>query len=141
MKGLYNRVMKGVYPKIPTHYSSDLSTIISSLLQIDPEKRPSCEQILHMPVFIAKHNEYRLKDPGDEQEEEIDHPINMLGTIKLPRNLKLVNLPKSNYESDDDKETKDSSRNRSQSQKNIKSQGGLIKRDIGLTEIKEVYDE
>jgi NIMA (never in mitosis gene a)-related kinase len=43
MKGLYNRVMKGVYPKIPSRYSSDLSTILSSLLQIDPEKRPSCD--------------------------------------------------------------------------------------------------
>ena len=32
MKGLYSRVLKGVYPKIPNHYSSDLSAVIASLL-------------------------------------------------------------------------------------------------------------
>ena len=37
MKGLYQRVMKGVYPKIPPHYSSDLSAILAQLLQVDPK--------------------------------------------------------------------------------------------------------
>ena len=60
MKGLYQRVMKGVYPKVPPHYSSDLSTILGQLLQVNPDKRPSCEQLLHMPVFVAKHNELKL---------------------------------------------------------------------------------
>jgi len=32
MKGLYHRVMKGVYPKIPSHYSSDLNAVLKSML-------------------------------------------------------------------------------------------------------------
>ena len=59
MKGLFAKVTKGVYPKIPSQYSSDLSGMISNLLQVDPKKRPSAEQILHMPVFIAKYNEHK----------------------------------------------------------------------------------
>jgi NIMA (never in mitosis gene a)-related kinase len=43
MKGLYNRVMKGIYPKIPAHYSSDLSQLIGKLLQVDPKQRPNCD--------------------------------------------------------------------------------------------------
>jgi NIMA (never in mitosis gene a)-related kinase len=43
MKGLFNKVTKGVYPKIPTQYSSDLSGMISNLLQVDPKRRPSAE--------------------------------------------------------------------------------------------------
>lgn len=43
MKGLYQRVMKGIYPKIPSHYSSDLTAILASLLQVDPKKRPTCD--------------------------------------------------------------------------------------------------
>jgi NIMA (never in mitosis gene a)-related kinase len=43
MKGLYTRVMKGIYPKIPNHYSSDLTAVLSQLLQVDPTKRPNCE--------------------------------------------------------------------------------------------------
>lgn len=43
MKGLYNRVIKGVYPKLPNQYSSDLSSMVASLLKVDPKKRPSAE--------------------------------------------------------------------------------------------------
>jgi len=52
-----------------------------------------------MPVFIAKHNELKLQEQG--QSAESDH-MNLLGTIKLPMNMKLINqnLPGSNYESD-----------------------------------------
>jgi len=60
MKGLYHRVLKGVYPKIPQHYSSDLNAVLKAMLQIDPKKRPNTDQILHMPVFIAKHNQLKL---------------------------------------------------------------------------------
>lgn len=72
-------MVKGVYPAIPSKFSSDLSSMIASLLQVDPKKRPSAEQILHMPVFIAKYNEHKNEigemDLGD---------INLLGTIKIP---------------------------------------------------------
>ena len=34
MNGLYKRVLKGLYPKIPSKYSQDLNTMIKSLLQV-----------------------------------------------------------------------------------------------------------
>lgn len=37
MKGLYNRVIKGVYPKIPAKFSSDLSSMIAALLKVEPK--------------------------------------------------------------------------------------------------------
>ena len=43
MKGLFNKVIKGVYPKIPQTYSPELSNMIGSLLQVDPKKRPSAD--------------------------------------------------------------------------------------------------
>ena len=97
MKGLYQRVIKGVYPKIPSTYSNDLSAMVASLLKVDPKKRPSTEQILHMPVFIAKYNE-SLSNPGGFGNENPD----LIGTIKVPRNLSLLGdrLPASQYESD-----------------------------------------
>lgn len=97
MKGLYQRVMKGIYPKIPSHYSSDLTAILSSLLQVDPKKRPTCDQILHMPVFVAKHNELKLQEQG--QEAGSNQKLEMLGTIRVPQNMSLLksNLPEKNY--------------------------------------------
>jgi len=32
MQGLYKKVLKGIYPKIPTQYSQDLQMILKSLL-------------------------------------------------------------------------------------------------------------
>ena len=46
MQGLYKRVIKGVYPKIPQHYSADLSTILKYMIQVSPNMRPSCGKTL-----------------------------------------------------------------------------------------------
>lgn len=59
MNGLYQKVLKGIYPSIPSHYSSDLNAMLRALLQVDPKKRPNTQQIMHMPVFIAKYNELK----------------------------------------------------------------------------------
>lgn len=60
MQGLYERVIKGEYTPINPYYSKDLNYIIKRLLQIDPNKRPSCEQILSFPCVqrrIKRNNE------------------------------------------------------------------------------------
>lgn len=51
-----------------------------------------------MPVFIAKYNEIR-EEKAKEFEEEPSMNDNLLGTIKVPKNLRLLSerLPKSNY--------------------------------------------
>ncbi len=43
MAGLYKRVIKGVYPKIPTHFSIDLNNLVKALLIVEPKHRPSCD--------------------------------------------------------------------------------------------------
>lgn len=94
MKGLYNKVVKGAYPAIPKHFSTDLSSMIANLLKVDPKKRPSAEQILHMPVFIAKYNERQNSGNFGEENKEL------IGTIRVPKNLSLLTerLPASQYE-------------------------------------------
>lgn len=89
--------MKGVYPKIPNHYTQELGNVLKSMLQIDPKKRPTCEKLLSHPNF----------DRFEENHNTDEGTINMLGTIRLPRNVSLlqVNLPESNYETDKDKDS------------------------------------
>ena len=48
MAGLYKKVVKGAYPKIPTHFSQDLNNLVKALLQVPPQLRPSCDKILEM---------------------------------------------------------------------------------------------
>jgi len=43
LQGLYRKVCGGVFERIPLCYSNELSTIISSLLKVDPDKRPTVD--------------------------------------------------------------------------------------------------
>jgi NIMA (never in mitosis gene a)-related kinase len=51
MNGLFKSVCKGSYPDIPQEYSKDLRQILKALLQVQPDLRPSCEQLLEMQVI------------------------------------------------------------------------------------------
>lgn len=42
MEGLSKKAIKGVYHKLPDHYSQELVNIVADLLQVFPEKRPDC---------------------------------------------------------------------------------------------------
>jgi hypothetical protein len=82
--------------------------MIKALLTVDPKNRPNCKQIIHMPVFIAKYNDIR-EEKANLFEEEPSLNDNLLGTIKVPKNLRLLSerLPKSNYGIKTKKEKKD----------------------------------
>jgi len=94
MQGLSKKVLKGIYPAIPSTYSKDLSSMVATLLQVSPTKRPSCAQILHMPSI----------DEHLAEEDEYEICQDLLNTIKFPRNIKHLNnrLPKSQYQSTSD---------------------------------------
>jgi NIMA (never in mitosis gene a)-related kinase len=99
MNGLYKRVLKGVYPKIAAIYSPELSNMIKTLLQVEPAIRPTCDQILQMDS-IKKRMGLLKNLPSDEvQIDESLLNLNLLNTIKLPKNLSHLtkDLPKSNY--------------------------------------------
>ncbi|KAH8616548.1 Protein kinase domain [Trypanosoma vivax] len=51
MKALVQKILKGSYPPIHSSYSSSLSNLISSMLQIDPQRRPNVGQIISLPYI------------------------------------------------------------------------------------------
>jgi NIMA (never in mitosis gene a)-related kinase 1/4/5 len=51
MQGLFKKVNKGVYPKIGKDYSKDLSLFIKIMLQVNPNSRPSCDELINMPMI------------------------------------------------------------------------------------------
>lgn len=56
LQGLYKRVCSGIFERIPMIYSNDLASVISSLLKVDPSKRPSTEDLLGNPVVQKRYN-------------------------------------------------------------------------------------
>ena len=42
-QGLYKKVVKGKYPRIPDHFSQEMATVIKFMLQVMPANRPSAD--------------------------------------------------------------------------------------------------
>lgn len=51
MDELYNKVIKGKYELIPSHYSWEIRELIKILLNTKPEKRPSCKEIKSSQLY------------------------------------------------------------------------------------------
>eukprot|EP00929_Paragymnodinium_shiwhaense_P097306 TRINITY_DN5903_c0_g3_i1.p1 TRINITY_DN5903_c0_g3~~TRINITY_DN5903_c0_g3_i1.p1 ORF type:complete len:555 (+),score=122.87 TRINITY_DN5903_c0_g3_i1:232-1896(+) len=94
MEGLYRKVLKGQYPRIPSQYSHDLSEAIGTLLQVNPRHRPTVDQLLETPV-MRRHSPNNLA--GDVISE---NGYDLLATIKFPKNAIDIGslLPKPRYE-------------------------------------------
>ncbi|EAR99285.2 plant dual-specificity MAP kinase kinase family domain protein (macronuclear) [Tetrahymena thermophila SB210] len=92
MEGLYKKVIRGYYPRIPPHFSQDLANVIRALLQVAPHLRPSADKILQLPAVIKRVNDSHLL--------EVDEGVPfLLTTIRVPKNLHYLTdrLPKPNY--------------------------------------------
>ena len=113
MEGLYNKVIKGQYNRIPERFSDDLFQVIQFLLQVNPSSRPSCEQILNHPAVIKRIEYFKSFAGEDEHEDKF-----LLKTIHMPKNLLFLSdkLPKPNY----DKQFK-TTNNRIDNETNIKN--------------------
>lgn len=100
MEGLYRKVLRGQYPRIPAHYSPDLSEVIAALLQVNPRHRPSVDQLLAMPVMLRHAPDVGagFQGPNGIGHSESGHS-DLLGTIKLPKNAIDLSgcLPKPRY--------------------------------------------
>ena len=97
-RALSDKVVRGQYPPLPKCYSSDLSTIVKLMLQLDPSKRPTAEQLLQHPI-VAKH----MDSAPIACDSELPYSRGQLvGTIHVPRMLMDLQsrLPGSKYETD-----------------------------------------
>jgi NIMA (never in mitosis gene a)-related kinase len=95
MEGLFNKVCKGQYSRIPDRFSDDLFQVIQFLLQVNSSSRPSCEQILNHPAVMKRIEYFKSFAKEDETEDRF-----LLKTIHMPKNLLFLSdkLPKPNYE-------------------------------------------
>ena len=113
MEGLFNKVCKGQYSRIPDRFSEDLFKIVQYLLQVNSIQRPSCEQILQHPIILKRIEYFKSFGSEDENEDKC-----LLKTIHMPKNLLFLSdkLPKPNY----DRQFKDTNKN-DEEKKNYRS--------------------
>ena len=102
MKGLYEKVIKGKYPKINERYSADISDLLKLLFKLNPKDRPSCDEILKNPIVVKRMEFLKSGASNNENIDLIGIDENaLLKTIRIPKNLLFLSnkLPKANYES------------------------------------------
>ena len=81
LENVYRNVLKGVYSPIPSHYSKELSQVIFGLLQVNPNNRPNCEQILNHVI---------IKEMGEKWiNNEIKQGLNPFGNSDPLNNASL----------------------------------------------------
>ena len=94
MQGLFNKVQKGLFERIPLKFSNDLAGIIGKCLQVNPNSRPTCDQLAtDIANFVNNEKDKEIIKPEERKAA-------LLQTIKLPKNMKLLQekLPKANYQ-------------------------------------------
>jgi len=131
MEGLYNKVIKGQFNRIPDRFSNELFEIVKLLIQINTDSRPSCDEILKNPI-VQKRIEYFKSFTGEQENEDKA----LLQTIRIPKNLLFLSdkLPKPNYS----KHMRSSS-NGVSDKLNMKNYRSFSKKsDYEIKEIKEI---
>lgn len=111
MDGLYKKVLRGQYSKIPMHYTDDLNRMLKKLLAVNSNQRPTCDQILQDDICLRWMKRLELMDNYNsqtslyEEDDGLGGSLSLLKTIILPKNLKLLSdrLPKSKYGEDHSK--------------------------------------
>lgn len=95
MHDLFKKITKGKYPRIPRIFSNDMVNLIKSLLHVNPNLRPTCEQILAMPL-VQRH----MLPVETEFFEERRDTVSLLDTIYLPPSFEEIEekLPAASYD-------------------------------------------
>lgn len=100
MAGLYRKVLRGVYSKIPDHFSQELADVTKQLVQVNAQLRPTCAQILQMPP-VVRMGERLFNEEFYSDNEDVIGQNQLLSTIRVPKNLLYLTdrLPKPSYAS------------------------------------------
>ena len=105
---LYNKILKCEIGKLPEKFSEDLYILIKNMIQIDPDQRMSCNQILNCDLLCNRIAHYNKKSKNekdliiihsDDEENEETNEDQLLKTIVMPSNIMYLSnqLPKPSY--------------------------------------------
>ena len=91
-------VVKGKYPRIPDHFSQEMATVIKFMLQVSPNFRPNCDQILALPI-VESLSKRCFPEERNKFEELDENTLVLMKTIRMSKNLFSLTerLPKNKY--------------------------------------------
>ena len=98
-KELFNNIKNGNFTPISNEYSKDLKQLINWMLIVNPSKRLSAAELLNSNIVKNRIKNNSRKDIIEKISKSKKN-YNLIGTIKMPRNLKDINrvLPQERYQ-------------------------------------------
>jgi serine/threonine protein kinase len=90
---LFRRICRGRYRR-PRGYSGSLLSILRRLLQLDPDQRPTVDELLLTESIESRRN---LVDQFLSEQALLARQDELLATIKVPCNLRQVKMPRPSY--------------------------------------------
>jgi len=95
MRGLVLKILRGVPPQVPSHFSLELRSLVSDMLTKDPIHRPTIDQVLRRPAVRAQMERVKLEvelrakseiasAPGQQIVKELKNPSPGLAEAALP---------------------------------------------------------
>jgi hypothetical protein len=139
MEELRFKVMKGKFPALPAVYSQDMQKMVRWLMIAEPSQRPDINQVLDHPSVRRRAHLAPKPEPLRGPDSSVDLCLDAkgqqgeydsgtavtLGTIKVPKNLKMLKqrLPAPSYPSDHEKLLKENSERAEREKK--RAQSGL----------------
>ena len=99
LKKLYDNIKACQYQKISDEYSEDLKQLIKWMLIVNPNKRLSAAELLNSNLVKNRIKNNSRRDIIEKISKSKKN-YNLIGTIKMPRNLKDINrvLPHERYQ-------------------------------------------
>ena len=100
MDALYKKVLKGKYAKINYKYSDDIEEIVKLLLKVNPNERPSCDQILKNKLVMERIDFFKDREGFKNDDFDNMDDIQLLKTLRVTKNIPFLSeqLPHPNYE-------------------------------------------
>lgn len=86
---LATKIVAGNYPKIPSHFSKNMNDLVSSLLTINPTKRPNVHEILKVPIVEKRIARFLQGETfRDEFSHTLLHNQNVFDEFKKGQKIK-----------------------------------------------------
>ena len=122
MDALYKKVTKGQYPKINSKYSDDICDIIKLLLKVNPNERPTCDQILKNKMVMERIDFFKDREGFSNDSFDSMDEAKLLKTLRITKNIINLSeqLPNPNYEN-----PKKSTEKKSKNNKKINNNSSL----------------
>ena len=99
MDELYNKICEGRIRRISNKYSNDIFTIVKLLLRVNPDERPSCDEIVNNKIVYERIDFFKDRE-GFKNENGLNlEDSKLMKTLRVTKDLFFLSkqLPLPNY--------------------------------------------